>query len=146
MVCFTEAPVSEVAACFAASAASAATGNVYAYDPYGIAVQKQWLFENGGRPVIYQPDVDYEHLGEKVRYLHKEYDLTSGVDFTWEREWRIKTDLLRLGSCRNLLVVVRNIEEADEFRNSHLQVDEYEDGYVEAYPSYSIVSLDLFGV
>src|ERR1019366_5169477 len=30
------------------------------YQPFGVTVSKKWLFERGGRPVIYQPQQDRE--------------------------------------------------------------------------------------
>jgi hypothetical protein len=61
-------------------------------------VPKDWLFERGGRPVIYQTDDEYSDLPESLRWRHVQYDPPNGVDFTWEREWRIKIDELPLDS------------------------------------------------
>ena len=36
----------------------------YRYEPFGIGVKKEWLYEKGGRPVIYSSDEEYE---EKIR-------------------------------------------------------------------------------
>lgn len=62
------------------------------YSMCGIVVPKQWLFELGGRPVIYQTDEEYFGLPEEYRWRHVRFDPPNGVDFTWEREWRIQTD------------------------------------------------------
>src|SRR5437773_2620660 len=52
-VCFSEAPIAALGTLLANRSAH----NVR-YRPYGIMVTKQWLFDQGGRPVIYQPDAD----------------------------------------------------------------------------------------
>jgi hypothetical protein len=83
-VCFTETPVLETAVYFAPPA----SGGKQRYEPYGIAVRKDWLFERGGRPVIYQSNSEYDLLPPSLRWRHCRYEPGS-IDFTWEREWRI---------------------------------------------------------
>jgi len=92
-VCFTEAPE-----------------NVFhqvlgRYKPFGIQVPKSWLFEKGGRPVIYQAAGEYELLDEKIRWRHVRYEphTTAPIDFSWEREWRIQAEELVIdtGSRKN---------------------------------------------
>jgi hypothetical protein len=58
------------------------------YQPFGILFSKTWVFAQGGRPVIYQPDSEYDLLPPKLRWRHVRYEPPS-VDFTWEREWRV---------------------------------------------------------
>ena len=88
-VCFTEAPVSKLSTILANPTAHGSR-----YEPYGIMVEKGWLFEQGGRPVIYQTAKEYENLPDDLKYRHVTYDPLEGIDFTWEREWRIRTDAL----------------------------------------------------
>lgn len=85
-ICFTEAP-----------------GNTFhnvigRYRPFGIRVSKRWLYAQGGRPVIYQSDSEFDDLAESHRWRHVRYDPSTEppVDFTWEREWRIRKDELEL--------------------------------------------------
>jgi hypothetical protein len=66
------------------------------YKPFGVMVPKKWLFSKGGRPVIYQPDAEYEFLHDSQKYRHKRYEPDEGFDFTWEREWRVLTPSLEL--------------------------------------------------
>ena len=66
------------------------------YAPFGVMVRKEWLFAKGGRPVIYQPEVEFDHLGESHRFRHVRYEPANGHDFTWEREWRIRTEALEI--------------------------------------------------
>ena len=56
--------------------------------------EKNWLFKRGGRPVIYQPESDFDLLPEDLRWRHVRFELTEEkvVDWTWEREWRVCCD------------------------------------------------------
>jgi len=113
-VCFSEAPVSKLGHILAAP-----TAHRMRYRPFGIMVSKQWLFNLGGRPVIYQTDAEYAHLVNENQYRHVRYDPISGVDFTWEREWRIHTDALALES-QHATVVVPNRLWAEWFYARHM--------------------------
>ena len=86
-VCFTETP----------HTIFHAENNRYRH--FGVSVSKRWLFSQGGRPVIYQRDNEFEALPEshKWRHVRFEPDLDdSPTDFSWEREWRIHTSALTL--------------------------------------------------
>lgn len=85
-VCFSEAPIDSLvhglinADCYSK------------YSRFGVMVDKIWLFQQGGRPVIYQTDDEFELLQEANRWRHVRYEPHKEVpiDFSWEREWRIK--------------------------------------------------------
>lgn len=113
-VCFTEAPQNTF-------------HNVIGkYRPFGIQVSKKWLFSQGGLPVIYQPSKDYECLPESHRWRHVTYDLNQEphpIDFSWEREWRIKTDLLILPPEARILVPHQTW--ADALENQHDESEQY---------------------
>lgn len=91
VVAFTEAPVSMLATVLA----TASTLNMR-YAPLGIMVDKVWLYEQGGRPVIYQSEKEFELLPDSKKHLHVRYEPDRGIDYAWEREWRIKIDVLPL--------------------------------------------------
>ena len=101
-VCFSEAPL-------AILTGGLVNEEYYSrYSPFGIMVLKQWLFAQGGRPVIYESDQEYNDLPESHRWRHVLYELRenfSRVDFTWEREWRIKYDLLQFDEAAAKIVV-----------------------------------------
>jgi hypothetical protein len=61
-------------------------------------VPKRWLYPQGGRRVIYQPDYEFDVLPESHKWRHVRYELDADprIDFSWEREWRIKIDVLPL--------------------------------------------------
>jgi hypothetical protein len=96
-VCFSEAPLAKLSLMLANGDASSR------YSPFGVMVKKIWLFGQGGRPVIYQPDSEFEILPDELRYRHVRYKPPQ-VDFTREREWRIKTDWLPLDPFAATLV------------------------------------------
>jgi hypothetical protein len=64
-VCFSEAPISKIAIFL-----SDRSHNDIRYRPYGVIVKKDWLYEKGGRPVIYQTENEYHILPEEMRYRH----------------------------------------------------------------------------
>ncbi|MFC2080854.1 hypothetical protein ACFLR8_01425 [Bacteroidota bacterium] len=87
-VCFTEAPL---------RLEGLVNPSGYSrYAPFGIMIEKNWLFTQGGRPVIYQPDFEFDILPQEIRWRHVRYEPTEQevVDFSWEREWRIQTNEL----------------------------------------------------
>jgi hypothetical protein len=93
-VCFTESPIGKLGYVLA----SPDRANMR-YQPFGVMLDKTFVYNEGGRPVIYQPEEDYTRLPEDLRYRHVRFDLSNAdapVDHTWEREWRIRTDALRL--------------------------------------------------
>jgi hypothetical protein len=103
-VCFSEAPISKLGSILAAP-----TAHGMPYAPFGVMIAKATLFALGGRPVIYQPDADFELLHQSHRYRHKAYEPGRELDFTWEREWRIQVDRLPLDSKEVTLVVPNRV-------------------------------------
>lgn len=149
-VCFTEAPIQELVSVFSLIEIAASQPERPRYEPYGIAVSKEWLYAQGGRPVIYDsPDAE-EDYPDPLRYRFVPYTPGSGPDFTWEREWRIQTPMLTLDP-RHTLVVVPTADEAFEITYGFADlVPDYDDEPTPtgAYhqPSWLTVSLDLFGL
>jgi len=90
-VCFSEAPLDSLLG-------GLVNEHYYSrYSPFGIMVSKDWLFSLGGRPVIYETEQEYLGLAPSHGWRHVRYDLRPDherVDFTWEREWRIRGDSL----------------------------------------------------
>lgn len=149
VICFTEAPITEMAAIFNMAAISEKSEKELKYEPYGIALSKKWLYSKGGRPVIYQGKHEYDSLPDILKYRHVSYNPNEGPDFTWEREWRIKADELALDS-ENCLVVVPDAGTAFNlsYENADIEADFDRDGTpIAAYhvPRWTVVSLDLFG-
>lgn len=66
------------------------------YTPFGFQYQKKKVFQQGGRPVIYSTKAEYEdeknNKNLNWRFVSYNPKLDGRLDFTWEREWRIKAD------------------------------------------------------
>lgn len=100
-VCLSEAPL-------AALEHGLLNSSAYSrYSPFGIVFEKRWIFEQGGRPVIYQPDSEYDALPESHKWRHVRYEPNAEEpkDFTWEREWRILTEELNFNPSVAAVVV-----------------------------------------
>lgn len=71
-------------------------GGILRYRPIGITFPKEYLFKKGARPVIYeQKSKAKEMLPKEEWWRIVNYDLSdqnSIIDWTHEREWRIKGD------------------------------------------------------
>lgn len=150
-VCFTESPITEIAALFRLSNAASNTGMRPRYEPYGVAVKKEWLYERGGRPVIYQSDAEFDALPEAIRYRHVRYEPNNGIDFTWEREWRIKIEELKLEPSAAVFILP-TAKEVFDFTYGHAKLeadfdrdDERPIGFYHA-AKWLAVSLDFFGL
>jgi hypothetical protein len=66
------------------------------YEPFGIAVDKRYAFAMGARPVIYMPSAEAAAiLNQDEMWRVMSIDLTRNppIDWTFEREWRVRGDL-----------------------------------------------------
>jgi hypothetical protein len=101
-VCFSEAPLTSLSD-------GLLNEHYYSrYSPFGIMVAKKWLFAQGGRPVIYQANSEYDALPESHRWRHMLFEIRENfafADFTWEREWRIPCERLEFSPADATLVV-----------------------------------------
>jgi len=87
-ICFSEAPLASIQN-------GLINPDCYSkYSPFGIMIKKEWLFQHGGRPVIYEPDIEFQALPDSHKWRHVRYEPPM-IDFSWEREWRIKCDSLQ---------------------------------------------------
>ena len=100
-VCFTEAPLEAFTGAFVSRVPFTR------YSQFGVMFDKSWLYEWGGRPVIYEPEPDFFLLPEELRWRHVRFDLTPEqvVDFTWEREWRLRCDELPFSPSEATIIV-----------------------------------------
>jgi hypothetical protein len=67
------------------------------YSPVGLGFAKDYIYKKGGRPVIYEKtQIAKEILSKDEWWRIVNFDLTNEnklIDWTHEREWRIKGDL-----------------------------------------------------
>ncbi len=101
----------------------------------------------------YDNDKNYNKLPDDMKYRWVHYDPTHGVDYTWEREWRICADSLTLDP-KQTLVIVPDATTAFQIVYGHAEEEpivDYSDGQVWIAgiyhePKWLAVSLDLFGL
>lgn len=113
-VCFTEAPLWSVED-------GLANPEAYRrYSPFGVMFDKSHIFRNGGRPAIYQADHEFDDLPESHRWRHVRYepDNEEPIDWTWEREWRVKTDGFGFNP-ETAVLVVPNDDYANRLREHY---------------------------
>ena len=113
-VSFTEAPIEAVVDGFA-------RGFPFTrYSPFGLMFDKSWVFDRGGRPVIYGPDSDFGILSEELDWRHVRYEPTAEppIDWSWEREWRMCCAELPF-SPKEAVVIVPNLDWAYALRHAH---------------------------
>ena len=113
VICLTEAPISKIAQIIASKNA-----NDMRYMPFGVMFEKEYLFAKGARPVIYQTEDEYGMLHENQKYRHVRFEPQKGVDWTWEREWRIKTEELLL-EPEHVTLIVPYREVLEEMKDVH---------------------------
>jgi hypothetical protein len=126
------------------------------YTPFGVLFKKDFIFERGGRPVIYQPESDYSLLPTALQYRHVTFDLGT-VDFTWEREWRLQGNQLEFNDSDIHVLVPSNSFAEDLF--SEFSTTEPEFGHsvdgdelvtdhlgFSAQYGLKVISLDVLGL
>ncbi|HHF2906417.1 TPA: hypothetical protein ACPJZ5_004250 [Vibrio diabolicus] len=97
-VCFQDAPLSSVCQNTWFEQKLRANGHTSKtrYHPCGFMFPKQKIYSSGGRPVIYDKTVDAKkYLPESEWWRIVNFDLSNPdfiIDWTHEREWRVKGD------------------------------------------------------
>lgn len=150
-VSFVEAPIKQLREVFRWSAEREPR-----LQPFGVLLGKDYLFALGGRPVIYQSDAEYDELPASLRYRHVRYDplTVPPIDFTWEREWRLRADVLQLEPERCCIVVASEADRTALF-TEHAEREELRlealgpavggslaDELAESFP-WPVISLDV---
>ncbi|MFW6149871.1 MAG: hypothetical protein ACOC6D_08435 [Atribacterota bacterium] len=119
-VCFSEAPITVLKN-------GLVNPEYYSnYSPFGIMIKKEYIFAKAGRPVIYQTDNEFNQLPDNIRWRHVRYEPLNDlpIDFTWEREWRIKCSKLRFDE-KTASIIVLNESWANRLINDHEEEQDY---------------------
>lgn len=117
-VCFSEAPLSSLRS-------GLLNPDFYTpYSPFGIVTTKEYIFSQGGRPVIYQPESEFGQLPTENSWRHVRYE-PPAIDFTWEREWRLKTEAFHLDPSATMIIVPNN-EWAERLMAEHDQDQQWQ--------------------
>lgn len=90
-LCFTEAPLTTLFNMF--QIFERYDSPMYA--PYGIGIKKNLLFNEGCRPVIYGTKEDFGTFPKHLYWRCEEY-MPGIKDYSWLREWRIKSESYNL--------------------------------------------------
>jgi hypothetical protein len=76
--------------------------------------------------VIYQPDYEFGLLPESLRWRHVTFDLGGNkIDFTREREWRIRCERLALDPSIAMLIVLHQTI-AEQLLSDHQQEQDFQ--------------------
>jgi len=90
---------------------------------YGIGFRKTWIYEEGGLPVIYQPNDRLDSMSREDIWRHVEFDLSKPVDYSWQREWRIETQELKF-ELSDVVVLLEDIDGLEDMLwMIHIDVD-----------------------
>jgi len=131
VVCLFDAPITELKHLLSRK-------NRHRYQPFGIAVDKRYAFAQGARPVIYMPLREARQMlpeAELCRVMALDLRRTPPIDWTFEREWRVRDQLVL--PERGAVALVETWRD----------VDEIYDRFDGAPPCAGVVPLeDLFGL
>ena len=122
-VCFTEAPLAEIVR----EDGILDSHGYKRLSLWGIGFSKDFIFKAGGLPVIYQPRKLFKDLPESAQWRHVDFDLGTGLDFTWQREWRVQANEFKFEATDAILVIPDVGQFVRELWQIHIDVD-VEDG------------------
>ena len=85
------------------------------FEPYGLAIRKSWLEQQGARAAIYGDEAVWDSLEESDRPFFQLNQKESSVDWSLEEEWRIIGDVdLRNVPADQAAVFVPTIDAANQ--------------------------------
>lgn len=118
-ICFTESPYT----CLT-DGANLNAKYFSRYSPFGFQFSKEYIYDEGGLPVIYSPrnqfDVGNNHTNWRTVSFDPIAKHGAFRDFSWEREWRIKPESDELVIDRNNVKLIFPSDAwAEKFRNDH---------------------------
>lgn len=129
-VCFSEAPISAIGQVLARQDSG------IRYGPYGFMFSKDYLFEQGARPVLYQTEEEYALLPEELQYKHVKLELARDpkVDWSCEREWRQKADYLNLDIRRTTLILPTRVDMEEFIHQYQMSMREIGNSFLGTFP------------
>jgi hypothetical protein len=96
-------------------------GNKIRYNPIGLCFKKQYVYNMGGRPVFYEKkEVAKKLLPEDEWWRIVSFDISNEnnmIDWTHEREWRIKGDFIF--DLKEVTVLLTKQEHYPDFINNY---------------------------
>lgn len=100
VVCLQEAPLSSIGEnlLYEKFLRSENNSNKFRYRAFGLRFSKPYIYRKGGRPVIYENSKEIKEIIPKSEYWRvvdfQLSDVNDYVDWSHEREWRVKKSLL----------------------------------------------------
>lgn len=99
VVCLQEAPLSSIGEnlIFERLLREGNKSNKHRYRAFGLRFSKPYIYKNGGRPVIYENAKQLKNIIPNSQYWRvvdfQLSDIINYVDWSHEREWRVKNQL-----------------------------------------------------
>ncbi len=119
-VCFTEAPLADVVR----QDGILDSHSYQRLSLWGIGFKKKFIFDAGGLPVIYQPRVRLADIHPNAHWRHVDFDLETGTDYSWQREWRICSEEFHFESEHAVLVVPSVDEFVDQLWEVSIDIED----------------------
>lgn len=108
-ICFTEAPLVhsiELFRYFHSFQPNSYYPNLKPmYEPYGIGISREFLFNKGARPLIYCSLEELNLLPVEFKWRSMELNMVE-YDLSWLREWRINGHEFDFSDYRNEIIVI----------------------------------------
>lgn len=113
------------------------------YNFYGLAFDKDLMYEHlGARPVIYEPESDFSKLPAEKKYLHQTHQPINNINFSWEREWRLKAEAFQIKD--EFISPILLVEDLDDVQNLQQEFyDEQANYYTQLSVSQTYFSVDI---
>ena len=146
VICFTEAPIFSLVELFEYFHKFPKP----MYSPYGIAIRKDEFYRLGGRPAIYGDPTEKRLLDSSIRWRFVEYSPNKN-DYSWLREWRIKSYGINLSAISKIIITKTLQEELDlAFLYNDITIDGcvsdgkfFPEYFIEAEREYKTLSIEF---
>ena len=108
-VCFTEAPLTSSISLFKYFQSFQPTLNnpnfKPMFQPYGIGISRDFLFQKGARPLIYGTLEELKLIPDELQWRCLLLNFNC-YDFSWLREWRIHSEEFDFSTCKDEIIVI----------------------------------------
>ncbi len=113
-ICFTEAPLTSSVSLFKYFHQFQPTDRKPhikpMYEPYGIGISRDFLFNKGARPIFYGTSEELQLIPNELKWRCLPFDPLGG-DYSWLREWRINSNEFNFSTCTDEIIVIARTKE-----------------------------------
>lgn len=117
-ICFSEAPLTSLSSMFDIFSKYAEP----MYSPYGIAINRNFLYDLGARPVIYGKKEEKQLLDSTIQWRFVELEIDKS-DYSWLREWRLNIHDFPFKDNDILVITNTKDEAADITIDEDIEID-----------------------